>query len=123
MAMTMKIYGIFFFVTLYSGLAYSEELVSGRLFMVTSQVCPYCREFKETVGRFYHKTSIGKRFPLTEIDSDNPPDEFLNLLWEIRFYPTFLVYNRDGRELARFRGYRGEEAFWGELDKATRKSP
>ncbi|HAT49302.1 MAG TPA: hypothetical protein DCS88_03070 [Alphaproteobacteria bacterium] len=115
---TMKKFWLFLYLLLCCRTASAEELVSGRLIMVSTQACPYCREFRETVGKFYHKTAVGQRFPLTEIDKDAPPSDFEDKVWEILFVPTFLVYTQDGKEIARFQGYRGDEPFWNELERA-----
>ncbi|MBF0107751.1 MAG: transcriptional regulator [Magnetococcales bacterium] len=114
----MKIFLILLFFFSLPPLALAGEPSSGRLIVVVTQGCPYCQQFKETIGRFYHKTAIGRRFPLVEVDQFNPPAEFEDLAWEIKFLPTFIVYNRNGKEIARFRGYRGEEPFWVDLEKA-----
>ncbi|HIJ84719.1 MAG: hypothetical protein HW380_2164 [Magnetococcales bacterium] len=116
----MKFFWLVPLLSLFCAVAFAEEPSSGRLLIVTSPGCPYCLEFEKTVGKFYHKTAIGKRFPLTEINNTDPPAEFLDLAWDIRFIPTFLIYNKDGKEIARFRGYRDEEAFWTEMEKAIR---
>lgn len=117
---TMKKIWLSLCLLLFCRSASAEELSSGRLIFVTTQACPYCREFRETVGKFYHKTSIGKRFPLTEIDKDAPPSDFEDKVWEILFVPTFLIYNQDGIKIAQFKGYRGDEAFWSDLEQAIK---
>ncbi|MBF0147060.1 MAG: transcriptional regulator [Magnetococcales bacterium] len=115
----MKNFLFLLFVMTFFATASAAESPLGRLIVVTTQGCPYCREFRETVGKFYHKTALGRQFPLTEIDQLDPPAEYADLAWEIHFIPTFVVYNRDGKEIARFRGYRGEESFWLDLEKAV----
>lgn len=115
---TVKFFWLFCAMMVFAIPAFSDELPTGRLLVVTRQGCPYCRAFKESVGQFYHKTQIGKQFPLTEVDSGAPATEFMDLAWEITFFPTFVVYGGDGKEIARFRGYRGEETFWTELEQA-----
>ncbi|MEO5347383.1 MAG: thioredoxin family protein [Magnetococcus sp. YQC-9] len=89
---------------------------SGRLIVFTTEYCSYCQEFMHTVGPVYAKTELGKRFPMEMVDNFAPPKEWEARVWEIRFYPTFLVLDGQNRELGRFRGYRGEEPFWSELE-------
>lgn len=95
----------------------------GRLIVFTTDYCPYCAAFMSDVGTVYAKTKIGEYFPLTVVDNHTPTPEFEDLAWEIRFYPTFLVYDTAGNELARFRGYRGEESFWGDMESLLSKLP
>ncbi|MBF0414855.1 MAG: hypothetical protein HQL78_03640 [Magnetococcales bacterium] len=114
---TVKWLGLVCAMLVFAFPAFPGELPSGRLLFVTREGCPYCRAFKESVGQFYHKTQIGKQFPLTEVDRDAPAAEFMDLVWEVTFFPTFVVYGRDGKEIARFRGYRGDEAFWADMEK------
>ncbi|MBF0272230.1 MAG: thioredoxin family protein [Magnetococcales bacterium] len=99
------------------------EPVSGRLVVFTSDYCPYCKAFMQTVAPVYPRTGLGHRFPMEVVEQFSPSREWENLSWEIRFYPTFLLVDRQGRELGRFRGYRGEEPFWGELEKIAARKP
>jgi thioredoxin-related protein len=98
-----------------------QAQATGRLIVFTTEYCPYCKAFMQEVGSVYPKTAIGKIFPLTEVDNHAPPKEFEDLAWKIRFYPTILILDENGRELARFRGYQGEEFFWGEMESLVKK--
>ncbi|MBF0440093.1 MAG: transcriptional regulator [Magnetococcales bacterium] len=89
---------------------------SGSLIVFTTEYCPYCKDFMSNVAPSYPKTELGKRFPMVVVDNFSPPKEWEKRAWEIRFYPTFLVLDKHGRERGVFRGYRGEEFFWGELE-------
>ncbi|MBF0212361.1 MAG: thioredoxin family protein [Magnetococcales bacterium] len=90
---------------------------AGRLIVFVADYCPYCKEFLKVVAPVYPKTDLGGRFPLEVVDHFSPSREWESLAWEIRFYPTFLVMDGQGRELGRFRGYRGEEPFWSEMER------
>lgn len=92
---------------------------TGRLLVFTTDFCPYCKEFKQTVGVSYAKTKLGKRFPMEVVDNFSPSKEWEELSWEIRFFPTFLVLDEKGKIQGQFRGYRGEEFFWSELETIT----
>jgi thiol-disulfide isomerase/thioredoxin len=98
-----------------------QAQVKGRLIVFTTEYCPYCKAFMQEVGEVYDKTRIGGLFPMTEVDNHAPPLEFEDLSWQIRYYPTAVVIDQSGRELARFRGYRGEEFFWGEMESLLKK--
>ncbi|MBF0368330.1 MAG: thioredoxin family protein [Magnetococcales bacterium] len=89
----------------------------GKLLVFTSEVCIYCKAFMRDVGSVYSRTDAGRALPLTEVDTYDPPENLEDLAWEMRFVPTFLIVDRKGVEMARFRGYRGEESFWGELER------
>ncbi|MBF0261296.1 MAG: thioredoxin family protein [Magnetococcales bacterium] len=95
----------------------------GRLIVFTTEYCPYCQEFMRTVGPVYAKTEVGRRYPMEMVDNFSPSKEWETRVWEIRFYPTFLLLDGQGRELGRFRGYRGEEPFWSELETIARREP
>ena len=92
-----------------------QAQVKGRLIVFTTEYCPYCKAFMQEVGEVYDKTRIGGLFPMTEVDNHAPPAEFSELVWQVRFYPTLMFLDEKGEELARYRGYRGEEFFWGEM--------
>ncbi|MBF0448059.1 MAG: thioredoxin family protein [Magnetococcales bacterium] len=106
-------------VLLFSSLAQAQS--KGRLIVFTTEYCPYCRAFMTEVGALYGKTEIGRVFPLLEVDNHNPPKEFESLSWQIRFFPTFVVMDQANTELARFRGYRGEEFFWMDMEELVNK--
>ncbi|MBF0126656.1 MAG: hypothetical protein HQM02_05530 [Magnetococcales bacterium] len=95
----------------------------GRLLFFSTPYCPYCKDFLEHVAPHYQKTQLGKRFPMTAVDNFSPPKEWESLAWQIRFYPTFLVLDHQGKTRGQFRGYRGEEAFWGELEGIVARMP
>ncbi|MBF0179217.1 MAG: hypothetical protein HQM03_04210 [Magnetococcales bacterium] len=95
----------------------------GRLVVFTTDYCPYCKDFMEHVAPAYPKTSLGKRFPMTMVDNFSPPKEWEEMAWQIRFYPTFLVVDRQGKTRGQFRGYRGEEFFWSELEGIASRVP
>ncbi|MBF0614141.1 MAG: thioredoxin family protein [Magnetococcales bacterium] len=94
--------------------------VEGQLVVFVTDFCPYCKDFMQTVAPVYPKTDLGQKFPLVVVDNFAPPKEWEAKVWEVRFYPTFLLMDRQGRELGRFRGYRGEEPFWSELERMAR---
>ncbi|MBF0627774.1 MAG: thioredoxin family protein [Magnetococcales bacterium] len=113
----------FFMLALLLILTWSRGAESaGRLIVFTTDYCPYCKEFMQTVAPTYPKTDLGKRYPLVVVDNFAPAKEWEALSWEIRFYPTFLVMDVQGRELGRFRGYRGEEPFWSELERIVSRN-
>ncbi len=88
----------------------------GRLLVITSPYCPYCQAFMHDVAPAYPKTEVGGLLPMVEVNNVDPPEAYEEWAWEIRFVPTFLVLDLEGREQARIRGYRGDEFFWSDLE-------
>lgn len=93
----------------------------GSLVVFVNGGCTYCRRFHSEVGVFYDKTRIGQKLPLKEVDLDLPDEPYETLAKSVRFVPTFILLDRQGREQGRFRGYRTDEFFWAELEKMARR--
>lgn len=106
--------GLFFPVTVQS-----QSL--GKLLVFTSEYCSYCQEFMKVIAPIYPKTKIGKTMPLIQVDNFDTPEEYQDLVWEVRYVPTFLVMDAKGKEIGRFSGYRGEEFFWSDLESIVTK--
>lgn len=76
--------------------------------------CPYCAAFDREVAPIYPMTSEGKAIPARRIDITKPIPTDLDFVKVERLTPVFvLVDNR--REIGRFRGYSGDDLFWGLL--------
>ncbi len=95
----------------------------GRLIVFTTDFCTFCKDFMQTVGVVYPKTEIGKRFPMVVVNQFATPKEWEDLAWEIRFFPTFLIMDQQNKIMGRFRGYRGEEFFWSDLETIAAQMP
>jgi len=81
------------------------------LVMIEQAECPYCKRFDREIAPAYPKTAEGRRAPLRRVDLDAPwPDDLSNIKKE-SFTPTFVLADNN-RELARLRGYPGDEHFW-----------
>ncbi|GAB0056912.1 hypothetical protein SIID45300_01227 [Candidatus Magnetaquicoccaceae bacterium FCR-1] len=119
---SLLVMGMALFVISPSRVSAETPGVSGRLIVFTTEFCSYCQEFMRTVGPVYAKTEVGRRYPMERVDNFSPPKEWEARVWEIRFYPTFLLLDGQGRELGRFRGYRGEESFWSELETIVKRA-
>ncbi|MEM1048517.1 MAG: hypothetical protein AAGL24_20360 [Pseudomonadota bacterium] len=95
---------------------------AAELVMVEQTGCHWCARWDAEIGVVYAKTEQGKRAPLRRIDIHEklPPDlSAIELGW---FTPTFILVE-DNREIARLRGYPGEDFFWGLLDRMIEKLP
>ncbi|MBF0624188.1 MAG: hypothetical protein HQL82_05215 [Magnetococcales bacterium] len=93
----------------------------GRLLVFVNPVCQYCEAFEREVGRIYAKTPLGERLPIVRVDTLDPPEQYAAQASRVSFTPTFIVVTPDGHEQAVFRGYRGEEFFWSELERVARR--
>lgn len=81
------------------------------LLMIESRDCPYCQKFDREIAPIYPKTAEGKRAPLVRISLDgNWPEKYRSVKPDI-FTPHFILVD-SGKEVARLRGYNGDEFFW-----------
>jgi hypothetical protein len=84
--------------------------------------CPYCVRFEKEVGRIYDRTDEGRRAPLRRIDIEKPFPAEYRFVTPDRITPTFVLVD-DGHEVARLRGYPGEDFFYGALGTMLEKLP
>ncbi|MAP18582.1 MAG: transcriptional regulator [Aurantimonas sp.] len=89
--------------------------VAAQLLMLERPGCIWCARFDAEIAPAYPKTEAGRTAPLRRIDVSEPwPDDLQHIAPE-RVTPTFILVDND-REIARLRGYPGEDFFWGLLD-------
>ena len=86
-----------------------------RLLMFDADDCPYCEQWHDEVGGVYAKTAEGRRAPLETTALYDPLPASVRLREPVRYTPTFVLLDDDGRELGRITGYPGEDHFWGLL--------
>lgn len=97
------------FLTL--ALLIGKPAIALELVMIEQAGCTYCERFNSEIAAAYPKTSEGQRAPLRRVDLHEPwPDDLSNIRKE-PFTPTFILV-QDNKELARLRGYPGDEHFW-----------
>ncbi len=95
---------------------------AAELLMFEQEYCSWCEKWHDEIGGIYHKTTEGIKAPLRRIDIDDPmPAEFSSLHATV-FTPTFVLWE-DGKEIARLRGYPGDEFFWYLLGQMLEKLP
>lgn len=95
---------------------------AAELLMFEQEYCSWCERWNDEIGGIYHKTAEGIRAPLRRIDIHGQiPAEFANLQTAV-FTPTFVLWE-DGQEIARLRGYPGDEFFWFLLSEMLEKLP
>ena len=91
---------------------------AAELIMFEQQGCVWCQKWDREIGGAYANTEEGKRAPLRRVDRPLPAD--LAGIPTERFTPTFVLVE-DGEEVARIRGYPGDEFFWFLLDEMLAK--
>jgi thioredoxin-related protein len=101
----------------FAGAARAAELV-----MLQQPGCVWCARWDREIAPAYPKTAEGKRAPLRRVDITKPwPQDLAGVRLE-RLTPTFVLVE-DGAEIARLRGYPGDEFFWFLLDQMLAKLP
>ena len=81
------------------------------LVMIEQSGCTYCERFNAEIAPAYPNTSEGQRAPLRRVDLHEQWPEDLSNIRKEPFTPTFVLVE-DNQELARLRGYPGDEHFW-----------
>lgn len=99
----------------------SGEARSAQLLMLERQGCIWCDRFDAEIAPAYPHTAEGQRAPLRRVDVGGAwPDDLTGIAPE-RLTPTFVLMSDDGVEVARLRGYPGDQFFWPLLDEMLAK--
>ena len=92
-------------------LASSPAAMAAEMIMLVQPGCPWCAKFDAEIAPAYPNTPEGRRAPLRRVDITAPwPEELAGISAE-RFTPTFILMD-EGKEVARLRGYPGDQFFW-----------
>lgn len=101
-------------------LCFSAPALAAEMVMYEQKGCVWCKRFNEEIAPAWPKTEQGKRAPLRRVDIDEPiPADLADIQVE-RFTPTFVLID-EGREIARLRGYPGDQFFWQIVDDMLAK--
>lgn len=104
-----------FAATLVLLLTFAGSAKAAELIMYEQAGCVWCKRFNAEIAPAWPKTAQGKRAPLRRVDIHQPaPADLADIAIE-RFTPTFVLVE-DGKEIARLRGYPGDEFFWHLID-------
>jgi thioredoxin-related protein len=102
------------------GLALSTPAMTAEMIMFEQAGCAWCQRFNKEIAPAWPKTEQGQRAPLRHVDIHQPlPEDLADIPIE-RFTPTFVLVE-DGREIARLRGYPGDQFFWALVDEMLAK--
>ncbi len=113
--MMSRFTAILFLLLAFAGSAKAAELI-----MYEQAGCVWCKRFNAEIAPAWPKTEQGKRAPLRRVDIHEPvPEDLANIAIE-RFTPTFVLVE-EGKEIARLRGYPGDEFFWHLVDDMLAK--
>jgi len=105
-----------------AGLA-APAATAAELIMLERPGCGWCLRWNQEIAPEYSKTAEGRQAPLRRVDVTKPWPADLAGVATDRYTPTFIVVD-NGREIARLRGYPGEDFFWPLLaEMLTRLAP
>ena len=94
---------------------------SAELIMVEQPGCPWCTRFNAEIAPAYANAEEGAYAPLRRVDiSKGWPKDLAHVAPE-RMTPSFILIE-SGLEVARMRGYPGDEFFWFLLDDMLDKT-
>ncbi len=94
--------------------------VAAEMIMYEQPGCAWCKRFNEEVAPAWPNTEQGQRAPLRRVNIREPLPEDLEHIPVERFTPTFVLVD-DGKEIARLRGYPGDQFFWALVDEMLAK--
>ncbi|MGJ8570025.1 MAG: transcriptional regulator [Hoeflea sp.] len=101
-------------------IALSAPVMAAEMVMFEQPGCAWCKRFNEEVAPAWPKTEQGQRAPLRRVNiHETLPDDLAGITVE-RFTPTFVLVD-DGREIARLRGYPGDQFFWALVNEMLAK--
>lgn len=95
---------------------------AAELLMLETPGCPWCKRFNEEIAPAYPNTEEGRTAPLRRVDISEGWPEDLSGIRPDRVTPTFILIH-EGEEVARLRGYPGDEFFWVLLQDMLQKLP
>ncbi len=95
---------------------------AAQLLMMEQPGCAWCKRWHEEIGAAYPKTKEGRIAPIRFVDITEPWPEDLAGIRRERMTPTFVLLD-DGVEVARLRGYPGDQFFWPLLDEMLQELP
>ncbi len=99
------------------GAAHAAELV-----VMQQPGCAWCAHFEAEIAPAYPNSEEGRRAPLRRVDITGQWPADLAAVTPEHFTPTFVLVDK-GIEVARLRGYPGDQFFWFLIDVMLKKLP
>lgn len=103
-----------------SGTVVPNGAEAAELIMLERPGCAWCARWNDEIAPIYPLTEEGARAPLRRVDVTTPWPADLNNIAIDRYTPTFIVVE-NGIEIARLRGYPGDNFFWPLLSEMLAK--
>ncbi len=103
-------------------LAAMPRVRAAELVIMDQPGCPWCARFDAEIAPAYPKTPEGRIAPLRRVDITRAWPADLSAIAPSHFTPTFVLIDK-GTEVARMRGYPGDQFFWYLLDEMLKKLP
>ncbi len=100
-----------------AGAAHAAELV-----VMQQPGCAWCARFEAEIAPAYANSEEGRRAPLRRVDITRQLPTDLAAVAPEHFTPTFVLVDK-GIEVARLRGYPGDQFFWFLIDDMLKKLP
>ncbi|MEO3430480.1 transcriptional regulator [Pelagibius sp. CAU 1746] len=89
----------------------TTDAAAAELVMLERPGCAWCARWNREIAPIYPLTEEGRRAPLRRVDVTRPWPEDLEGIEGDLYTPTFIVVE-NGAEVARLRGYPGDNFFW-----------
>jgi len=97
---------------------------TAKLVVVETESCGWCRRFRRDVEPGYGQTVYAAQAPLHFVLARDLTSTGYQVRSPVRAVPTFILVDRQGREVDRLRGYPGGAApFYAALDRLLAKMP
>lgn len=118
MKTTMRLWGL----AAAAILAATAAAQAAELVVMEKPGCIWCTRFEAEIAPAYPKTEEGRMAPLRRVDITGKWPTDLTAVTPELFTPTFVLVDK-GTEVARLRGYPGDEFFWSLIDEMLKKLP
>jgi hypothetical protein len=99
-----------------------DRALAAELIMLERPGCGWCARWNREIAPIYPLTDEGQRAPLRRVDVTGPWPADLGQIESDRYTPTFIVVE-NGVEIARLRGYPGDNFFWPLLNEMLTRLP
>jgi len=106
----------------FSGILAPGGAEAAELIMLERPGCAWCLRWNDEIAPIYPLTAEGRAVPLRRVDVTAPWPQDLSAVAADRYTPTFIVVE-NGVEIARLRGYPGDNFFWPLLAEMLAKLP
>lgn len=121
--------GIMYFGEIFSPAADADAIPpptseTATLLVVETESCGWCKRFRRDVAPTYPESGYAHRAPLRFVLLQDLNSTGYRMTSSVRAVPTFILIDREGREVDRLRGYPGGgKAFYGALDRMLARAP